>query len=468
MDRKNIDRIFQEKFKDFYAEPPEGSWEKIEFELNKKEISAFNNAVFIKNFSFFFASFIFISAIVFIYLNDKENTELIESNITLESVKHPTIDSTESVESVKLLKDSSHISISKSKNSIVQKSELINKKSNTKNSLVSNSNQSEQQVSIASTIEDSLNYANKSKSGHNNKTIISLLETGFFTSFRSLFNDNSYDSSTLIIDTDVTISENIVEIDEREKLQIEKEDEFSNSSESVGELNRWQLTPTIASVFFNTLGNGSPIDERFINSEKTFSNSVSAGVGLSYRISDKLMVKSGMHIINLSYITHDVIFFPNLNDGGYSTITYEKEQNPIFIDNANSFNHPNDINGFGSNNGNLEQRLNFLEIPMELSYFLLNNDFGLRIVGGFSSFIAVNNSLHITSENFRAPIGIANNINPIHFSTNIGLGVDYQFLKSFRASVEPMFKYQLNTFSNNPGNFRPYFIGIYSGISYQF
>jgi hypothetical protein len=65
-------------------------------------------------------------------------------------------------------------------------------------------------------------------------------------------------------------------------------------------------------------------------------------------------------------------------------------------------------------------------------------------------------------------MGEANNINPVHFSTNIGLGVDYQFLKAFRASVEPMFKYQLNTFSNNSGNFRPYFIGIYSGISYQF
>ncbi|HEY0090988.1 MAG TPA: hypothetical protein VGB43_00755, partial [Flavobacterium sp.] len=36
-ERKNIDRLFQEKFKDFEVDPPEQAWENIEAELQKKE-----------------------------------------------------------------------------------------------------------------------------------------------------------------------------------------------------------------------------------------------------------------------------------------------------------------------------------------------------------------------------------------------------------------------------------------------
>ena len=37
MERKNIDRLFQEKFKDFEVHPPEETWNAIEAKLNKKE-----------------------------------------------------------------------------------------------------------------------------------------------------------------------------------------------------------------------------------------------------------------------------------------------------------------------------------------------------------------------------------------------------------------------------------------------
>ena len=66
------------------------------------------------------------------------------------------------------------------------------------------------------------------------------------------------------------------------------------------------------------------------------------------------------------------------------------------------------------------------------------------------------------------PLGEANNLNPIHFSSNFGLGFRYQFVKSFQVNFEPMVKYQMNTFSNDVGNFKPYFLGLYSGISYRF
>ena len=65
-------------------------------------------------------------------------------------------------------------------------------------------------------------------------------------------------------------------------------------------------------------------------------------------------------------------------------------------------------------------------------------------------------------------IGEASNLNPMHFSTNVGLGIKYDILKSLQFKVEPIVKYQLNTFSNDSGNFKPFFLGVYTGLNYRF
>ena len=63
---------------------------------------------------------------------------------------------------------------------------------------------------------------------------------------------------------------------------------------------------------------------------------------------------------------------------------------------------------------------------------------------------------------------ISNNLNNIHFSTNLGIGLKYSFMKSFEFNLEPTVKYQLNTYSSDSGDFKPYFLGVYSGVSYKF
>ena len=78
------------------------------------------------------------------------------------------------------------------------------------------------------------------------------------------------------------------------------------------------------------------------------------------------------------------------------------------------------------------------------------------------------NSLSVVSDGMQASLGKASNLNDVSFTSNIGLGFKYKFWKSFEANVEPKLKYQINTFSENAGGFKPYFIGIYSGINFNF
>ena len=78
------------------------------------------------------------------------------------------------------------------------------------------------------------------------------------------------------------------------------------------------------------------------------------------------------------------------------------------------------------------------------------------------------NSITISSGNIATELGQANNLNEVSFSTNIGLGLDYKVSDKFNLNLEPMFKYQINTFDASTGTYQPYYIGVYSGFSYKF
>lgn len=68
----------------------------------------------------------------------------------------------------------------------------------------------------------------------------------------------------------------------------------------------------------------------------------------------------------------------------------------------------------------------------------------------------------------KVSLGKANNLNNVHFSGNIGLGLKYEILKQLDLKVEPVFKYQINTYNSLNSNSKPYIFGIYSGIGFSF
>jgi hypothetical protein len=65
-------------------------------------------------------------------------------------------------------------------------------------------------------------------------------------------------------------------------------------------------------------------------------------------------------------------------------------------------------------------------------------------------------------------LGEATNINDMSYSANFGIGLNYNISKQLRFNLEPTFKYQINTFNETSGNFQPFFIGVYTGLSFKF
>ena len=151
---------------------------------------------------------------------------------------------------------------------------------------------------------------------------------------------------------------------------------------------------------------------------------------------------------NIEYFSNNAVKF--VNDANYSSLTTTEKE----IQNTNT--------------GNLNQKMGYYELPMEVSYAVLDKKFGVNLIGGFSTLFLNENTISLVSPQSNIELGEAKNLSQVHFSTNVGLGFKYQISKSFQINMEPMVKYQLNTFSNNSGDFKPLFIGLYSGISYGF
>ncbi len=117
----------------------------------------------------------------------------------------------------------------------------------------------------------------------------------------------------------------------------------------------------------------------------------------------------------------------------------------------------------------IRQHLDYLELPFNLRYTLLDRDFKIQLLGGMSTNLLVNNYVSMESGGVSKEIGYLTNIRNVNYSGNAGLGFVYHFLDQLSLSVEPRFRYYLNSVNDATlPSTRPYTFGIYTGINYFF
>jgi hypothetical protein len=255
--------------------------------------------------------------------------------------------------------------------------------------------------------------------------------------------------------------------------EIAEQDEEEKVNKAIAQ-GRWSAGPSVAPVYFNGMGEGSPVHPIFVPNSKSGDVNLSYGLAVSYKINKKLSVKTGIHKVDYGYNTNDVEFSSSLESfagGQLSNIDYSSTSRNIIVESKadNTFTASKEtLAQDPSLDGIMAQQLGYLEVPIELNYALLDNKFGINLIGGLSSLFLMDNAVTLTSGELIAEMGEANNVNDVNFSTNVGFGLNYKFTPKIQFNVEPIFKYQLNTFSETSGNFKPFTIGIYSGLHFKF
>lgn len=120
-------------------------------------------------------------------------------------------------------------------------------------------------------------------------------------------------------------------------------------------------------------------------------------------------------------------------------------------------------------NGEFSQVFDFIEIPLFLRYTLIDKKVGVEVLGGVNAGFVVGNNAFIDNQYGLQNIGKTQDISPLNFSGAVGVGVNYTLNQNLSLSVEPRINYYLNSINTNPNvDYRPYRIGIFTGVYYEF
>ncbi|MCG2610320.1 PorT family protein [Flavobacterium sp. SM15] len=302
-------------------------------------------------------------------------------------------------------------------------------------------------------------------------------------------NNSEKDSKTLIVNSKgadkITLNEKATNsaLSSSDSIAV-KQNTVAKNSEKKGEKeateekdkkdtkrkDRWTITSSTTPVYMNLNGYGSTIDSKFDNNSKSYLTKMSYGAGVKYALNEKWAIQTGVSTVNFEYNTNDITFYHSNRNNGLEHVTPNGAGTGIVVENPDPKGIAYDSGGIVTTRfvGDINHRISYVEVPMQLNYKLLNKKFGIDVIGGFSTLFLNENRVSVVSAETSIHIGEANNLNRIHFSTNAGLGFHYNFMKALQVNFEPMFKYQINTFKSESDNFKPYFIGLYSGISYKF
>jgi hypothetical protein len=248
----------------------------------------------------------------------------------------------------------------------------------------------------------------------------------------------------------------------------------NNSDEVVSKTKsnkKWILSTIAAPVMMGAFDKGvSSIDAQFNNNDKQGQISASFGVQLAYQVNDRFFVQSGLHKVDYGYKTNNVFVSPDNYASVYANIDYDDSINLIEINPSptSDSDQENEENGIKESEGNLMQILGYYEIPLEAKYTIKEGDFGINVLGGFSTLILNKNEIYVQTADFSNKIGEATNLNKLNLTGNIGIEFDYKIYQNIHINVSPMIKVHTHTFENNTGGFSPYTIGVYSGLNFRF
>lgn len=451
---KNIDRLYQEKFRDFETEPPEHIWKNIEARLHGKKEQ---------------------SRALWLWMSGVAAGLMLLFTLTNNLIFNPVDDPTPTANPDNYNTNTEEIISSQENNSkpnTIEKTILSQESPEAKQStsnklkpLKSNSKSTPTNQLIATTYQQTKANSTNHFTDKPNQVLKPKQKT-IYPHTKNVQIAESKISNFDIIQTyfqhDFKQFENFEELADNTSLD---DTEHKNISKP------WTVSTSVAPVYFNAFDKASSINSQFNLNDKEGLYSASYAVQIAYQINNKWAIQTGLHKTDYGYKTNDVYFSPDPNEGVYASLIFDDNIDLLEI----SPRPDDDVNleyqetGRKSNEiGSITQIMGYYEIPLEAKYNLISGNFGINLTGGVSTLLLNKNEVYIETPNFSNKVGKVSNLNNTSFSGNLGLELNYKIHPDISVNIAPAFKVYTHTFKKNTDSFNPYVLGIYSGLNYRF
>jgi len=249
---------------------------------------------------------------------------------------------------------------------------------------------------------------------------------------------------------------------------------------------RWSIKAEIAPVFNNQAqNNGKGGSLMYANSqsykpqETTTENTFSGGMVAGYKVSKRLIVKSGFAYNNIRQTTRNVDFMgvnPLYNVAANATIASTpvgqvnldkmvSSRTDAILSSDASLNYASK----SSVENVLKQDIGFIEIPLQATYKLIDKKIAIGLTGGISTNLLVGNKAILSENGENISTGETSNMRNVVYSGSIGFEVGYEITNRITLTVEPRLKHFVNSISTSKSvNYKPSQIAIVTGLTYSF
>ena len=427
----NIDKLFQNKIKEFKVTTPYGVWPAVETKLKRRRM-----------LRFFGVSFVSLMGFMFLFFQAEKivTTDLQKNTTTKQLVKEDSANKFSIVPEVKTLEKVSSFVSDKSKEGQLK---LISSPKNSR------------KLSSNFVIKESI------KEESFQKVITNTVVEKQLKKFDSPV--NNLDSLKKIKKKDLK---------KKRKELVKKNDAIDSIKFEKGKRKRWNIIPVLGvsnsgrfSKNTTTLGSQRAVtypEKYFDDNQSSGLISNILGFNVVFRATNRISIQTGIISKELRFITEGLFLTEFIPDVNPTNIVYNPGVEVRFT------NTP-EIGGAYSESTSLTQTIVYMEMPFELKYRMFGNlKFNTNFIGGFSFLYLNKNEIRAKSNLLSRSIGKADNILTTSLSVNLGLDIEYHLSKRFVFNSAFMFKKHYNTYLNYGNEAAPYTIGMHAGIGYKF
>lgn len=214
----------------------------------------------------------------------------------------------------------------------------------------------------------------------------------------------------------------------------------------------------------------------------------SGGVGVAYKMRERWLIKSGIYKSKIGQVVEDismVALSSNFTEHGVlsnnlyaintsvgNIVTSDNSQN-IYRNIVTNFGREKhtglDAADYKNNSGmsiDLAQTFEYYELPIIVSYKLINSKLGIYLDGGFSANLLTKNKTYLRVNKKQKDISAnVDDIKKVSYVTVVGFDVEYPLFSNLIFTLNPVFKYSVNSISKT-NKVYPYSFGVFTGIKF--
>ncbi|MBN1187347.1 MAG: hypothetical protein JXB49_34030 [Bacteroidales bacterium] len=495
LDRKNIDELFQNRMHDFEINPPTALWSRIDEEMGtlnkKKNRKIFWNVAVAASIAASFALGFFISEKMGHSINSEEITpvtaQIENENTTL--IQESEISHNQVVDPILVLNEGNRVVSKRDPQHAQLVVNKVNSVSTRKNDI--GTLQDEDIISNSEKVEEPVAILNGTIKETEEGTLAEnelLMEEQESIEIETL---NSWDGNELAnISTEEVHYQDLFIADY-------KQDQTKNK------IDKWEVGGQMAPLYsYRNIETENLALENSFNEYQSGVMAYAGGVEVSYKTDKRFSIQSGIYYSKIGHsnkgntmITKSGSDASTIVSDEYSDVTYTapgSQQNELYVNSSTGDIQPSNANvAIGSNqernyasfvnsdvsfygegeNVDILQYFEYVEVPLIAKYKIIDRKIDFNLLGGVSSHVLVGRPIYLMIDGQKEWFGETSGISKFNYSSVVGLGIAYPVTNSLTLSVEPTFKYYLNSFYNdvrNEASFHPYSVGMFTGLTYSF